>query len=365
MDRTMIGDIMTVLFFAGALTMWLIVFHFFRRTRLKYLREWLFSWTFLLASYVMLLLTLWREIAVFGYLFSIGIIIAGFYFLKGMYAYRQIRFARLWYVILGLYIMTVLFHPVVLYPLLLFQQLVYLFSAFFYMVAGLIILRREYKEEKIYGVISILFAFQLAFYPIIIATEAFYPFGLLVSALLGGLLSIGMIFLHYFDTVFVAEKERKRLYYIGFHDRLTKLRNRAYFEDYVMPTYKDTGIPVSIFFVDLNNLKHINDTRGHSYGDKLLVKTARLLKSIALEDDVVIRYGGDEFLVVRPHASKEKNKAFLDALAKKSSIGNYDNLSIAAGVAERTGSHSVDELLEEAERKMYKRKDKMSSQESD
>ena len=61
---------------------------------------------------------------------------------------------------------------------------------------------------------------------------------------------------------------------------------------------EDSEPEFAVIMCDINDLKRINDTRGHSFGDEAIQKVAKLLEHSVRKDDVVIRYGGDEFMIV-------------------------------------------------------------------
>lgn len=81
-----------------------------------------------------------------------------------------------------------------------------------------------------------------------------------------------------------------------YFDSLTKLHNRNFYEkqERLLNTLYDK--PIGIIICDLDNLKYINDSFGHMYGDKLLIQFGNLLKNI-LHSETVARYGGDEFVI--------------------------------------------------------------------
>ncbi|MGX9808625.1 diguanylate cyclase domain-containing protein [Exiguobacterium acetylicum] len=96
---------------------------------------------------------------------------------------------------------------------------------------------------------------------------------------------------------------------MGYHDSLTRLPNRRYFEEqlYLMLPTLDYG---SLLFIDLDGFKQINDTYGHDIGDLLLQETAIRLQSMAMTTDLVARLGGDEFLIfIQASASETRQFA--------------------------------------------------------
>ena len=94
---------------------------------------------------------------------------------------------------------------------------------------------------------------------------------------------------------------QQRLDRMAHHDQLTGLPNRHYLSTFLPQAIADAraaGNVLGVVFLDLDRFKHINDTRGHETGDKLLQEVARRLRSCVRDTDVVIRMGGDEFVVV-------------------------------------------------------------------
>ena len=94
---------------------------------------------------------------------------------------------------------------------------------------------------------------------------------------------------------------QQRLDKMAHHDQLTGLPNRHYLASFLpqaIAEAKANGAMLGVVFLDLDRFKHINDTRGHETGDKLLQQVAGRLRACVRESDVVIRMGGDEFVVV-------------------------------------------------------------------
>jgi len=98
-------------------------------------------------------------------------------------------------------------------------------------------------------------------------------------------------------------------------DALTGLYNRNYFQKElakeIRNAQRNRNIPFSIFVVDINGLKKINDCFGHQEGDRLIVMIANLLNETCRESDIITRSGGDEFVVLCPNTSCEKAESLL------------------------------------------------------
>jgi len=102
-------------------------------------------------------------------------------------------------------------------------------------------------------------------------------------------------------------KQKNALSYQASYDSLTNLPNRALFSDRLKQSiYKSSrnNERFALFFLDLDKFKDVNDTYGHDYGDKLLVKVAKRLSSILREGDTLARLGGDEFIIIMNNIKK-------------------------------------------------------------
>jgi len=95
------------------------------------------------------------------------------------------------------------------------------------------------------------------------------------------------------------ERERARYLDASLTDPLTQLRNRRYMEQYFADSHADqTPEPVFIMMIDLDHFKSVNDTHGHDTGDQVLREMAAILQKISRGNDLVVRYGGEEFMLV-------------------------------------------------------------------
>ncbi|MGB3339319.1 MAG: EAL domain-containing protein [Devosia sp.] len=96
----------------------------------------------------------------------------------------------------------------------------------------------------------------------------------------------------------------RRITMLAHHDPMTGLRNRTRFTEQLngcVARLERYGTPFSVMFLDLDQFKSVNDSRGHLAGDRLLVQVARRLQSMVRETDVTARLGGDEFAVILPN----------------------------------------------------------------
>lgn len=113
-----------------------------------------------------------------------------------------------------------------------------------------------------------------------------------------------------------------KIQYIGYHDELTKLPNRRYFNEAILELIEKIEIDGTnecfiVMFLDLDNFKLINDTFGHHNGDALLCHYANSIRKVIRKNDLVARIGGDEFLILITNITKAENVNTTDLLSNK------------------------------------------------
>ncbi len=156
-------------------------------------------------------------------------------------------------------------------------------------------------------------------------------------------------------------KREDDLKYFGFHDYLTGLYNRDYLEEEIKRLDNKRSLPLSIIIGDVNGLKLINDTFGHNKGDQLLKNIARVLDRTSRHTDILGRWGGDEFLIVLPHTSKQDAKSLVHRIKNNLKIKDYEGipLSVSFGQAIKIKkSEDIKDIINEADRLMYNNKSK-------
>lgn len=110
----------------------------------------------------------------------------------------------------------------------------------------------------------------------------------------------------FFHDISKQLKLEQEVSFLNYHDRLTGLYNRPYFEKKLQEFDKEHYCPVSIIMGDVNGLKMTNDVFGQQQGDLLLVTIANIFSLACRESDVIARYGGDEFVVIMPNTPLEE-----------------------------------------------------------
>jgi diguanylate cyclase (GGDEF)-like protein/PAS domain S-box-containing protein len=162
-------------------------------------------------------------------------------------------------------------------------------------------------------------------------------------------------------TAIVRKQSEERITYISFHDSLTGLYNRAYFEEELKRMNTPRYYPLNVIMIDVNGLKAVNDAFGHQQGDQLLKNLAQLLQTTSRKGDILARLGGDEFAIILPNTSLSDTETFCQRLStaclQNSFKPAYLNPNISMGYASQDGSlSSSEELLREADEKMYQNK---------
>lgn len=157
------------------------------------------------------------------------------------------------------------------------------------------------------------------------------------------------------------KQAEQTLHYLGMHDVLTGLYNRAYFEKELIRFEEENFLPISIFMCDINGLKLVNDTFGHGVGDELLVAAAKLIHSVVRQGDLIARIGGDEFAVVLPKVDEKLAKSLARRIRslvdkyKLESKGVPLSLSLGYGI-KKTPTDSMEDILKEADHAMCREK---------
>nr|WP_320025787.1 HD domain-containing phosphohydrolase [uncultured Acetobacterium sp.] len=160
--------------------------------------------------------------------------------------------------------------------------------------------------------------------------------------------------------------DRKRteaeIVYLSQHDVLTGLHNRSYYEKERKRLDHPDYLPLSLVIGDINGLKLINDAFGHGEGDKLLISIAKILELCARENDVLVRTGGDEFVILLPKTSYAETGTLVQKIKDACDKGyQLDNeviiTSISLGYDTKTSEHeSLEKVFKLAEESMYRKK---------
>lgn len=151
----------------------------------------------------------------------------------------------------------------------------------------------------------------------------------------------------------------EKLLYLSYHDQLTGLYNRRYFEEALINLDKEENLPISIIMGDVNGLKLINDSFGHNVGDDLLKKTSGVIKLECRRTDIIARLGGDEFAVILPETDEEEAQKITNRI--KDHIEKYKFVNIELPISfgndtKVTQQQSIMDTVVNAENNMYRHK---------
>lgn len=159
---------------------------------------------------------------------------------------------------------------------------------------------------------------------------------------------------------FSEKKEKqKRIEYLSYHDQLTGLYNRRYFEDELRRLDTGKNLPISLIYADVNGLKTINDAFGHSSGDKLIQQTAEVLKDICSDSYIISRTGGDEFIMLLAKTNTTDAEDLVERIKKSLEKQNVMGIGISLSFGWDTKTspdQSIWDMLKNAEDIMYQKK---------
>ena len=151
-------------------------------------------------------------------------------------------------------------------------------------------------------------------------------------------------------------------------DSLTGTYNRRYLERRLGEEFsyaRQFGSPLSILMIDIDHFKEINDTAGHFAGDQVIAQLAKTMQTAIRGSDVLVRYGGDEFVIIALNTSTEAAGAFAEKIVKrvhsqKLSVNNETNsikeisLSISIGVASLSDEITdINQIIQNADKALY------------
>jgi diguanylate cyclase (GGDEF)-like protein len=166
------------------------------------------------------------------------------------------------------------------------------------------------------------------------------------------------------DLVLVAltditarKKAEAYLEFLGKHDELTKLHNRAFMVDEMNRLERKGPFPVSIIMADLNGLKEVNDQLGHAAGDALLRRVGEVLGKAADKPVHAARIGGDEFAILMPATDERMALTMMENIRSLIDINNqyYSGLplSLSMGCATGTQGERLEATVQRADALMY------------
>lgn len=154
-------------------------------------------------------------------------------------------------------------------------------------------------------------------------------------------------------------KRKEEILYLSYHDQLTGLYNRRFFEEELNRLDIKRNLPLTIIMGDLNGLKLINDSFGHTLGDEVIKMVGNAMKSVCSEGDIIARLAGDEFVILLSKSGDNEANQMVNSikdLLGKEVLGSID-ISASFGYACKCNEEEkIEEVFKLAEDRMYEKK---------
>ena len=151
----------------------------------------------------------------------------------------------------------------------------------------------------------------------------------------------------------------KEIEEISYHDHITGLHNRRYFDQASKELNQPENYPISVIFADLNGLKMVNDSFGHEYGDYMLKRFAEILADSGKKGELISRVGGDEFAIILRRTERGETDRYIRELKEKCAKETINGieLSVSFGyhMIEESGM-AIQKAVKLAEDEMYQNK---------
>ncbi|NPV91033.1 MAG: GGDEF domain-containing protein [Firmicutes bacterium] len=336
------------------------------QNRENYLRNWMIAWILAFIG-----LCCFGGLALsqsFLTLYMICLSVSNWFLLRAAYQFFGIVMPRLWKnltlitvvwlitcVLLGL---SDLFSAI---PWSIFVGIAVMYNGFMFLRYG----DRNISVRIVVGCSYILWGIHAMDFSYLYMHPWFAPVGFLIGNILalGG--AVGTLYYYFEKKNRELLRIEQELKYLSFHDALTGLFNRNYFEQEIKRrenekrTEKTNCLPTGIIICDVDGLKLVNDTLGHERGDLLLIETARIIQSVFPKRGLVARIGGDEFAILLEDNEEGLKHAYQDiyqALCLYNANHPELPLSISVGYAVDRFPPDLDQTFREADSNMYKEK---------
>ncbi|MEC9484411.1 MAG: diguanylate cyclase [Candidatus Izemoplasma sp.] len=158
------------------------------------------------------------------------------------------------------------------------------------------------------------------------------------------------------------EKEQyDKIEFISQHDAVTSLYNRFFLDEELKRLNTKRQLPLTLIIGDVNGLKLVNDAFGHNEGDELLIEISKILQKALRAEDILGRWGGDEFLIILPQTTYQDAQTIVHRIHDLCQKSFYSTItpSISLGVGSKTNMYeSIDDVIVLAEQEMYAEKTK-------
>jgi len=161
----------------------------------------------------------------------------------------------------------------------------------------------------------------------------------------------------------ILKRYNKKLLELSITDKLTGLYNRQKTDEKLMQEHhkmsRYTSYHCSVMIIDVDFFKHINDTKGHQSGDRILKQLAKVFQTTLRNTDIVGRWGGEEFIVILSHTEIEQALTVAENLRRtvqEYSFGGEESITVSIGVGELSKEQSVHESISRIDEALYEAK---------
>ena len=203
----------------------------------------------------------------------------------------------------------------------------------------------------------------LAVYSILFEIPAGKEHATVIYNIVGLMFAAGLITSYILSKLKHFEQLNDRFLRSSFKDELTLVYNRKLLDiimQYEEKLYSKEKSDYILVMFDIDNFKQMNDEHGHIFGDVVLRNVAQCLSDKVRDSDFVVRYGGDEFLIVQTRATDASLSAFTDRIDAAIEASCYMEIEITAsyGFAARSECDSAVEVLTKADQRLYEMKNR-------
>jgi len=155
------------------------------------------------------------------------------------------------------------------------------------------------------------------------------------------------------------KKAQEEIIYLSYHDQLTGLYNRRFYEEELKRLDTERNFPITLIMADVNGLKLTNDAFGHLAGDRFLEKISNVLKKECRADEIVARIGGDEFVLLLPGTDDKEAEKVVQRIHAAIKLERTDKVILSASIGfavKQNISQDMNDIFKKAEDDMYRHK---------
>lgn len=154
-------------------------------------------------------------------------------------------------------------------------------------------------------------------------------------------------------------RRKEEVIYLSYHDQLTGVYNRRFFEEELKRLNTKENLPLAIVMGDLNGLKLINDSFGHAMGDEIIKRVANVIKSACISEGITARLAGDEFVIILPKTEAFEAEEIIRNIKESLTEEKVDSIDISVSFGcgcKYNEEENIDDIFKMAEDTMYEKK---------